>query len=107
MPRAQDQATLSTHVVATAANVQFAFVIVPSGRSKRTHFDAVFGVAVTSKISNLHSHDATGLHDCDTKERVDPVAYAANLKGVFETLKPAVRDVFVLLLDGELELGYN
>ena len=30
-----------------------------------------------------------GLHDCDTHERVEPAAYSANLKAIFETLKPA------------------
>ena len=34
-----------------------------------------------------------GLHDCDTTEFVDPAAYTANLRGVFETLKPAASAV--------------
>ena len=34
-----------------------------------------------------------GLHDCDAGERVEPEAYAANLKAIFETLKPAASAV--------------
>ena len=34
-----------------------------------------------------------GLHDCDAGERVEPAAYAANLKAIFETLKPAASAV--------------
>lgn len=38
-----------------------------------------------------------GLHDCDTTERVLPTKYAANLRAVFETLKPAASaTVFVM-----------
>lgn len=34
-----------------------------------------------------------GLHDCDTREFVPPDKYAANLKAIFETLKPAASTV--------------
>ena len=34
-----------------------------------------------------------GLHDCDAGERVEPAAYTANLKAIFETLKPAASAV--------------
>ena len=37
-----------------------------------------------------------GLHDCDTHERVKAADYTANLKGIFETMKPAAHTaVFV------------
>lgn len=35
----------------------------------------------------------TGLHDCDTRERVHTDDYAKNLEGIFETLKPAASSV--------------
>lgn len=34
-----------------------------------------------------------GLHDCDTREFVNSTKYAANLKAIFETLKPAASAV--------------
>jgi len=46
-----------------------------------------------------------GLHDCDTPERVLPDAYAANLRAVFETLKPAASaTVFVMTTPYDMPL---
>jgi hypothetical protein len=36
---------------------------------------------------------SSGLHDCDSSEYVAPDQYAANLKSIFETLKPAASAV--------------
>ena len=43
--------------------------------------------------SALSPADNAGLHDCDTTERILPDAYRANLKAIFETIKPAASAV--------------
>ena len=47
-----------------------------------------------------------GLHDCDTHERVKAADYTANLKGIFETMKPAAHTaVFVTTTPYDMPLG--
>jgi hypothetical protein len=47
-----------------------------------------------------------GLHDCDTRERVLPAAYRANLKGIFQTMKAgASKAVFVTTTPYDIEVN--
>ena len=47
-----------------------------------------------------------GLHDCDTSERVQPDQYAANLKSIFQAMKPAAASsVFVTTTPYDIIVG--
>jgi len=47
-----------------------------------------------------------GLHDCDTNERVQPDQYAANLKAIFQTMKPAASSaIFVTTTPYDIIVG--